>query len=455
MARTILTCFAGRESIMYVLMRYARRLLALGHIDEFHMWNFSWSELDAAWLRRQADIRIPAGGLQLSPDEKVLRVSGYDYVRIAPDLVPMLTPGGAPVQLRVATSSDAHLLFASAADGKDVAEAVLGAWGNSRSLIRRTRQGPAEGSLDGPAMAFQSWTHVSLALAWDGTLTVAWSGGGTLSLLLEPHQRIAPLHISVAAWDNVRAMWTYGPEPSREGRLSLYAERPEPPEAQRQGKVCLYEVNERRSWLEYYRHYADAQLAPDDVIIKCDDDIMYIDVERFPAYVARRRQDILPLLLFPSIVNNGMAAWYQQQDGLLPRQVFEATYEPRGFCRLWSQGRYAAALHDWFLSDHGAIRYRALGLCPEPAVDRHPIDARISVNFFAILGRDVRAVYGVIGGDDEGELTQRMPGVLGRPLTFDHTMYVAHLSFNRQRSTGLDEPFYVARYNDLADHATS
>ena len=216
-------------------------------------------------------------------------------------------------------------------------------------------------------------------------------------------------------------------------------------DAARQGKVVLFDVQYRRSWLEYYQFYArrDRYGVDDyDVIVKCDDDIVYVDVDKFPAFVAKRCAYTQPMLLFASIVNNGMAAWYQQQAGILPRDVFVATYEPKGFCKLWSHATHAAALHAWLLDSNAPPRADLVVL--------HPIDHRVSVNFFAVLGRDLKAVYGAVGEDDERDLTQLLPGVLGRPVAFDLGMVVAHLSFDRQRATGLDEPSLVARYEGAA-----
>ena len=57
---------------------------------------------------------------------------------------------------------------------------------------------------------------------------------------------------------------------------------------------------------------------PNHVIIKCDDDILFIDIDSFESYINHRINDKDTLLLFPSIINNDVCSIFQKDDGLMP-----------------------------------------------------------------------------------------------------------------------------------------
>jgi hypothetical protein len=95
-------------------------------------------------------------------------------------------------------------------------------------------------------------------------------------------------------------------------------------------------------WKGYYAHYA-AALGPRDLLVKCDDDIVFL--ANLPVLLAAARADAegAHLLYYPSIVNNDVAAAFQAADGVLvdpdfvvglrrrsPRAVSRARQSPAG-----------------------------------------------------------------------------------------------------------------------------
>jgi hypothetical protein len=202
--------------------------------------------------------------------------------------------------------------------------------------------------------------------------------------------------------------------------------------------VKLFNVRDKKHWTEYYRHYS-SQEYPDHVIIKCDDDVVYIDVDGFPGFIERRLESP-HLLIFPSIINNGVAAHYQQnaqvlpiEEGPLPRLPL-----PPECGDLWDSGSMCQALHEYFLLNEEKFVAMSSSLKEENAWSQLPRGHRVSINFFAILSRDLDAVYQTIGTDDEMELSVNMPLALGMDTLMDMRFVVSHLSFFRQRDTGLD-----------------
>ena len=69
-----------------------------------------------------------------------------------------------------------------------------------------------------------------------------------------------------------------------------------------------------------YEYYART-LAPDDVLLKVDDDIVWMDTRRFASFLAYRREhagDVF--VLSPNVVNNGVTAYFQHHlGGCIPK----------------------------------------------------------------------------------------------------------------------------------------
>ena len=192
-------------------------------------------------------------------------------------------------------------------------------------------------------------------------------------------------------------------------------------------------VTNKTTWIEYYKYYTRARF-PNHIIIKCDDDIVYVDVNAFPRFIKHRIALPNHLLMFANIINNGVCAFYQQSCGLLPASEvgplpFDTTY---GI--LWSNGELAERVHDYFLSHESEWDARSHAL----PVREYPIGQRISINFFAILSKDLD-VFQLVKEDDEAELSYLMPIFTKRPHCVDMSFFVSHLSFYKQRETSVDE----------------
>ena len=186
-------------------------------------------------------------------------------------------------------------------------------------------------------------------------------------------------------------------------------------------------------WHSYYDHYramvADgggAEHCDPFVLIKCDDDVVTIDVEHFTDLLDFRIDHPEYLLVFPNIVNNGVAAHLQQSNGVVPHDLMELEMPPGGLCgSLWDSGDKCIKLHEHFLSDPARFAYAG----------HHEIEPgmRVSINCFAVLPEHVEMVFdNEAGRDDEAYLTIVAPTRLGMRKAVFNGAYVAHLSFYRQ-----------------------
>jgi hypothetical protein len=179
-----------------------------------------------------------------------------------------------------------------------------------------------------------------------------------------------------------------------------------------------------RAYQYYNRNYDEYR---EDIILKCDDDIVYFDIEKLKQFIAFRRKHDEVFLISANVVNNGVCAYFQQSMGLIRDE--EVTFElpPGGLCgSLWSDGEKAESIHSIFLRNPSQF-----------VPDKDNIIAwneRISINFVAFLGRDFACIPDIMH-DDEHDLCY---GVRKRAMKQNciYPQFVAaHLSFWRQDAT--------------------
>lgn len=209
--------------------------------------------------------------------------------------------------------------------------------------------------------------------------------------------------------------------------------------------VKVFHPNKSRGWRDYYEHYRRDRY-PEHVIIKCDDDVVFVDVDAFEGFIQRRLQNTQDICAFASIVNNGVVAHLQQKQGLIPASLGEFPYDT--FCgKLWNEGYLATRLHYYFVQNKDA--WLSMTREIEGQLYRHPIGDRISINFFAILSQDL-PIYQEVGHDDEADISIHLPLRKNRHHYVDLGFTVAHLSFYRQIETGLNATHVREMYATIA-----
>lgn len=207
--------------------------------------------------------------------------------------------------------------------------------------------------------------------------------------------------------------------------------------------IRVFDVKNKNSWGEYYNYYTKEKFREGDILIKADDDIVYIDVDGFQGFINHvKNKDRKGLYVSPSIVNNGVTSHYHQKFELgLPKDIVGELEYATFFGRLVRDGKVANMVHDDFLKN-GCGKYRM------DVVLQHPVGDRISINFFAIMGKDFDVLQEV-GWDDEHDVSVTIPKRHGRGFDLYMDLVVAHLGFSPQRDSGLDEDLIRWRYKQL------
>ena len=212
-------------------------------------------------------------------------------------------------------------------------------------------------------------------------------------------------------------------------------------------KIKLINVKNKRSWSEYYRHYTKERYE-NHIIIKCDDDVVYIDIDQFEKFLKNTENSPDSLLAFPSIINNAVCANFQQEAGFLDVEKSGLGEFPFGIKqgRLWGNGCLAERLHHHFIDNIEEYRSLSKGMGARDVKK----GIRISINLFAILSKDLD-IFKTIGRDDEHDLTVIKTVSTNRHNHIDLSCFVAHLAFSKQRVTGMNEKNVLERYSRMAD----
>jgi hypothetical protein len=185
-----------------------------------------------------------------------------------------------------------------------------------------------------------------------------------------------------------------------------------------------------RGYSEYYKYYAKNPY--NGIIIKADDDIVWINSTMVRPYAEFLWNHSDIFLLSASVVNQGLCAYYQQLHGAIPRSYLHLPFASNGMGQIIANGTEALKLHKHFLSSE-TVRRRFFITNPEYI----QFNYTINVNFVALRGHAFGQVWELILDKleqrgryyDEGTLTwdairkrQKTEGIY-MPLVVSHAAY--------------------------------
>jgi hypothetical protein len=407
MSTVIYTIFAGRQSNLEIQFKYLDKLIERKELNQVHLWDYTRDITDSVWLNT-----IFGRGA-------IYRNAKYDYKKVPLDKI----DGQFDISFDITNVvSDAHILLVSKSDKPEIFEIVLGGWNNTRSAIRilnahdlMTKQHAT------PLFVPNKANNISITHS-NNVLRVYHNSILILSSIICTQTHF---DVYLSGYHNTLVEYDLSKLP-----LKLPTRTYTPRDTE---KYKLYSPDRKYTWIDYYMHYTPTAY-PDHIIVKGDDDIVFIDIDGFPKWMANRRKDQEPLLSFPSIINNGVCAYYQQQNGLVPYSVGTFPYDTfKG--ALWSSADLCKALHEHFLQNRDAFIAKSHTL----ETIKHKIGDRISINMFAICSRDlgvfqecVEISPSINSIDDEYNLSVLLPLRKNRYVVIDPSSVVSHFSFCQQ-----------------------
>lgn len=208
-------------------------------------------------------------------------------------------------------------------------------------------------------------------------------------------------------------------------------------------KFQIFTVADKSNYGEYYKYYTKERFPdPLTVIVKCDDDIVFIDTSAFDEFIKARRLATDAILMSPAVLNNPMIGVIQNCRDLLPG------FTPSD---LTMDASCATKIHKYFLKNPK----RFITECRK--TDRFaelPSTAqyRFNINFIAVLAKDLDILFQneYVAIDDERFLGVAAPMFYERNILVDLHFVVSHMAFTQQRDQGYDEARHLEKYCSLA-----
>ena len=404
--RTILITFAGRRDRMELLTRYVDRAIEAGVIDEWHVWDFSRNAADALWLRSRFPTTqvTPSHSLEYFPSGRSIAMAG------APTAFSCM----------VYAQSDSHVGLRRV-DGRGASyEIVLGGWGKQASAIRSFETAPQLIDVASRAPERQPifTLHTPNLLPEFGSAAIEVAvGRNEIGARVNGEDVLrADVAVEPGAFE-IYFRTGYGAN----GEWAFSSSRDTPARRFVSSPASHFPADAMFYTRAYQYYGANRDRYKNDVFLKCDDDIVYFDIERLRDFIAFRRENPQYFLVSANVINNGVCAHFQQASGAIPTDFDSFELPDGGMCgSLWASGAKAGRLHALFLKNPPAFADAA----STPIAWRE----RISINFVSWLGEDLVHLPDIMS-DDEHDLCYGVRKRANKLNCVYPPFVAAHLSF--------------------------
>jgi hypothetical protein len=213
-----------------------------------------------------------------------------------------------------------------------------------------------------------------------------------------------------------------------------------------ENEKILKEPRKKTDWSPFYKKiYKETR--KNDIIIKCDDDILFIDIYSLKNAILDRINDKKSFLIHSNCINNGVCAYYQ--SNLFHKIIKnEINKYPKGGILgvLFEKPEIAYAMHNQFTFD----LLNDINNLNKYIIDDVYINSRISINFILINGIDTQ-YFNDITFDDEYELSSLIPEKLCRYNKIKGDLITSHLSYSFQDKIILNRDNILNNYNKIKD----
>jgi uncharacterized protein YqgQ len=392
----IVTIFSGRKQNIEILKKYLTKALELNIIDEVHFWNNTRNLHDENYLKTISNLK------------RTSSKGEGKYIEISPII------SNNSFELNVKASNDVHIKLTNLSIEYEI---VLGGWGNTKSVIRENNNEICS-LIQNNVTDKNNYNNFKIVIE-NNILNILKNNEPLM------HQRIKDIFIIEHIYFKTGF--------NSVGDLSYNTTK---------NKGFYFMDTCEKSWKNYYNYYTDRQFE-NDIIMKCDDDIVFIDLYKLPKFIEFNKNTEYDLV-FANTINNGVSAYFQQNKyNLISKELMKLEYPPNGLCgSLWQSGKKAEVLHDYFIKNHKKF------LDYNYNNEIIPINTRFSINFFAYKGKNWHKIKDCFR-DDEHNLTVDYV----RNRNFNNILYidfyVSHLSFYKQNETGINLNKLINNYHEL------
>jgi FkbM family methyltransferase len=399
--QTILTIFAGREKNLKILCKYLKKALELKIIDEVHFWNNTRNILDENYIKSISNLKRSSSA------------GSGNYVLITPVIQ------NNSFELEIRAVNDAHIKIKDKTNNEY--EIVLGGWYNTISCIRYKQY---FGYLDQTNIIDSEYKNKFTIKIHNNILYVLKNDCLLMSEKIIENFEINEIYFKTGH--------------NSVGHLSYKTTKNE--------GFYLMDTCEK-SWKNYYQYYSDTEYK-NTTILKCDDDIVFMDLNKLENFINFIKSNTEYELVFANTINNGVSAYYQQNKyNLIPTDLIELEYPDSGSGgSLWESGEKAEKIHKYFIENYNKF------LDYNYNNDIIPINTRYSINFFGYKGSNWYKIQdSYMNNEDEYNLTVDYVNNRGFKNALYADFYVSHLSFYKQVETGINSDKLIKLYEKLSD----
>lgn len=393
----IISIFSGRKQNIEILKKYLKKALDLNIIHEVHFWNNTRNVQDEDYLKTISNLR------------RTSSKNVGNYILITPIML------NNSFEINVKSFNDIHIKLTNLDTEYEI---VLGGWNNTKSVIRENNieifSLMQENIADG-----NNYINFKITII-NNILNILKNNELIMSQKIKYNFEIKNIYFKTG--NNSVGELIYNTS---------------------QNKGFYFMDTCEKNWNNYYNYYNNRQFE-NDIIIKCDDDIVFIDLYKLPKFIDFVKNNEYDLV-FANTINNGVSAYFQQNKyNLIPKELMDLEYPNGGLCgSLWESGTKAEMLHNYFIENYKKfINY-------EYNNEIIPIDTRFSINFFGYKGKNWHKIKDSGYGDDEYNLT--VNNVKNRQFKniLYSDFYVSHLSFFKQNQTGINLNKLIDSYDKL------
>ena len=186
-------------------------------------------------------------------------------------------------------------------------------------------------------------------------------------------------------------------------------------------------ILEKQDWSPFYSVISEENFYKNSIIIKCDDDILFIDCNGLKNAIEDRKKDTYSFLIHSNCVNNNICAYYQKNI-FKNLTSYLSTYPTGGILGiLFENPKVAYSMHNFFVDECLKNIHNLYNFFIEDVF----INTRISINFILINGDDCK-YFKNTKYDDEYELSSYFPEKLFRPNKIKGDLITAHYSYALQ-----------------------
>ena len=390
----IISIFSGRKSNIEILKKYLQKALDLNIIDEVHFWNYTRNSNDEYYLKTISNLKRTSS-------------TKGNYILITPIITNNF------FELNVKASNDIHIKITNMNTEYEI---VLGGWNNKKSVIRKNNN-EIFSLLKNNIADINNFNNFKIIINDD------------ILNILKNNELI----ISQKIQNNFKIQNIYFKTDGSVGDLNYNTT---------QNKGFYFMDTCEKSWKNYYNYYKDKKFE-NDIVIKCDDDIVFIDLYKLPNFIQFIRNNECDLV-FANIINNGVSAYFQQNKfNLIPKSLMNLEYPKGGFRgSLWESGNKAEKLHNYFIENYKKF------LDYEYNNEIIQIKTRFSINFFGCKGKKWYKIADIDNNDEYILTVDYIKNKQFKNILYTD-LYVSHLSFYKQNETDINLNNLIDKYHKL------